>query len=42
VYNNYSINVNVEGTNASADDIANKVMNALKRRENMIGTRTRI
>jgi hypothetical protein len=42
VYNNYSINVNVEGTNASADDIANQVMNALKRRENMIGTRTRI
>lgn len=29
----YNVNVNVEGTNASADDIANKVLTALKRQE---------
>jgi hypothetical protein len=30
VYNNYSLSVNVEGTNASANDIANVVMNKIK------------
>jgi hypothetical protein len=30
VYNNYSLSVNVEGTNASANDIANVVINKIK------------
>jgi TP901 family phage tail tape measure protein len=30
VYNNYSLSVNVDGTNASANDIANVVMNKIK------------
>jgi TP901 family phage tail tape measure protein len=33
MYNNYSVNVNVSGTNASPDDIANAVMEKIKRIE---------
>lgn len=38
----YNINVNVEGSNASAEDIANKVLKAIKTRENMNRSVTRI
>jgi hypothetical protein len=35
VYNTYSVNVNVPNSNASADDIANKVMMKIKNTNNM-------
>lgn len=38
----YNVNVNVSNPNASADDIANKVLGALKRRDNMNRTVTTI
>jgi hypothetical protein len=39
---NYNINVSVAGTNASADEIANKVLGALKKRDTMNRTVTSI
>lgn len=38
----YNISVNVAGTNASAEEIANTVMNTIKRKERMSGSVTRI
>lgn len=35
VYNNYSVNVNVSGTNASADEIATKAIIKIKEMQNM-------
>lgn len=40
--NEYNINVNVAGTNASAEEIADTVINTLKRRERMSGAVTRV
>jgi hypothetical protein len=34
MYNNYSVSVNVSGTNASADDIANKTIMKIKQMQN--------
>ena len=34
MYNNYSVSVNVSGTNASADDIANKAVMKIKQMQN--------
>ena len=38
----YNINVNVAGTNASADEIAQTVLTHLKRKERMTGAVTRV
>lgn len=38
----YNINVSVEGTNSSADEIANKVMSAIERKQSMSRTVNRV
>jgi Ni,Fe-hydrogenase III small subunit len=41
VYNNTpNITINVAGTNASPQDIANAVSQAMQKRQNMVGSRT--
>jgi hypothetical protein len=38
----YNINVNVAGSNASADEIADKVLRTIKRRDSAMGTNRRL